>query len=490
MGDRTIAAIPFVPDQQSGVEELAGGSPVAMNITIDSKGAITLRPGMADYAQGPKNQTASSNPILWLYAASDGNLYAVQQVGADWNLMLVKSTGMQSLSERDGSKLFHVAQQPIVAETEDRLVFTSGDRPSEMLFSVGYPQLMGLAGQPDAAAPPNGTHVVANNARVLLNDTTNTKELIQFSDLSGQSTGGYDVFNGYNQSASGFFQGIPNAEPVLALVEKSQQIFCMGRTKTQVWSPDANTIYAIEAAREIGCAAPYSVVGTDDSVVWLDHRRRFTMSDGKTLSPISDPQIQQTLNDMATVSDCYGFRFVEGNTDALVWTFPTDGRTFVYQKSAGWSQWSSFNGSQWGKFAVRSHTLRPDDDTNVVGLADGRIAKLSTNSGDDFGTAINAYIITGFQDRDTDSLKHCRTVFLAIRRGQTGSTEPCGRLSWRDDLGDFGPGMPVSFGATDDTNAVVVLRGLGTYRRRQWKFEFMTHVAVASVREEYEVLGI
>ncbi len=487
---RSVQPIPFVPDQQSGVEELAGSSPVAMNVSIDSKGAISLRPGMGTYAQGPQTQTASSNPILWLYAASDANLYAVQQVGADWNLMLVKSTGMANLSERDGSKLFHNAQQPVVAETEDRMVFTAGSKPSEFLFTTGYPTLLGLPGQPALSAPPIGTHVVANNARILLNDTTLQKELIQFSDLSGQSSGGYEVFNGANQSVSGFFQGLPNGEPVIALVEKSQQIFCMGRTKTQVWSPDANTIYAIEAAREVGCSSPYSVVSTDDSLAWMDHRRRIIMSDGRSVQPISEPQIQQTLNDMSTVSDCYGYRFIEGNTDAMVWTFPTDGRTFVYQKGAGWSQWSSWDGVRWGAFSVRAHTLRPDDDTNVVGLVDGRIAKLSTNFADDFGTAIQAYVITGFQNRGSDNLKHCRSVRIAMRRGQTGSTEPCGRLSWRDDLGDWNPGLPVGFGATGDVSAVVRLHGLGgTYRRRQWKFEFMTHVTIASVEEEFETTG-
>ncbi len=475
------APIPFVPDQQSGVEELAGGSPVAMNITIDSKGAIGLRPGIANYSGGPQAQAVSTDQILAIWKAQNGILYAVQEFGADRKLMQVTTGGLLNLSARDAG-LIEGDRRPVIAETEDRLVITGGYRPAQMKYVDGYPKPLG-------GDPPKGTHVVANNARLLINDILDTPHLVQFSDLSGQSTGGYEGWNLIG--VSGFFQGLPNGEPVLAMAENSQQIFMWGRTKFQVWSPDANAIYAPEAAREIGISAPYSVVKTDESFVWLDQFRRFVISDGRSLQPISDPAIQQTLNDLGTVTDCYGFRYLEGNTDALVWTFPSDGRTFVYQKGSGWSQWSSWDGANWGAFNVTAHHLNPDDDTNIVGLSDGRIAALETANAEDYGIAINAYVVTGFLNRDTDRRKQCRTVYLTIRRGrptEADSDEPCGRLSWRDDLGEWTPGILVSFGAVGDYSTVVRLTGLGVYRRRQWRFEFMTHIQLASVTEEYKVL--
>ena len=482
MGDSRQELIPFVPDQQSGVEELAGASPVAMNITIDSKGAIGLRPGINNYAHGPTGQAITGNDILAIWKAQNGILYAVQAFGADRKLMQVTTGGLVSLSERDAG-LIEGDRRPIIAETEDRLVITGGYRPAQMKYTVGYPQPLG-------GDPPKGTHVVANNARLLINDIFTTPHLVQFSDLSGQSTGGYEGWNLIG--VSGFFQGLPNGEPVLAMAENSQQIFMLGRTKFQVWSPDANVIYAPEAAREIGICAPYSLTKTDESFVWLDQYRRFVISDGRSLQPISDPAIQQTLNDMTTVSDCYGFRYLEGNTDALVWTFPSDGRTFVYQKGAGWSQWSSWNGANWGAFSVVSHHMNPDDDVNIVGLSDGRLSALETANGDDYGVAINAYVVTGFINRNTDNRKHCKAVLLALRRGRPasgGPDEPVGRLCWRDDLGEWTPGILVGFGAVGDYSTVVRLTGLGTYRRRQWRFEFMAHIQVASVTETFEVLG-
>jgi hypothetical protein len=481
VGDRTEAPIPFVPNQESGVEELAGASPVAMNITIDSRGAIGLRPGIGDYVHGPQNQTTSSNPILNLWPAQSGKLYAIQEFGADRKLMQVGAT-LINLSTHDAS-LIEGDQRPIIAETETGLFITAGYRPSKVLNSVGYPQILG-------GDPPKGTHVVANNSRLLINEfiDTTTLHLVQWSDLSGQATGGYEGWNLIG--TSGFFQGLPNAEPVLAMAENSQQVFIWGRTKFQIWSPDTSFTYAPEAAREIGISAPYSVVKTDESFCWLDHMRRFVMSDGRSIQPISDPAIQQTLNDMASVSDCHGFRYVEGNTDALVWVFPTDGRTFVYQKGSGWSQWSSWNGVSWGQLNVNCHVLRPDDDTNLVGTLDGRVGVLKTANGNDFGQSIRAFIVTGFQDRGTSARKHCRAVRLTLRRGDVGSTdEPVGRLFWRDDLGEWNPGLMVGFGAVGDYTTVVRLTGLGTYRTRQWKFEFMTHTQLAGAVEEYEVLG-
>jgi hypothetical protein len=77
-----------------------------------------------------------------------------------------------------------------------------------------------------------------------------------------------------------------------------------------------------------------------------------------------------------------------------------------------------------------------------------------------------------------------------LRRGVVQSgPEPTAILSWRDDEDEWSPGIEVGLGDPGDRNPVVLLRSLGTYRRRQWRIDFDgdSEFALASANEEFEV---
>jgi len=189
------------------------------------------------------------------------------------------------------------------------------------------------------------------------------------------------------------------------------------------------------------------------------------------------------------VDDCFGYRAVVGNLDAVVWTFPTDGRTYAFQKGSGWAQWSGFSGN-WSRFRVNAATYRQSDGTTVVATTDGRMGKLDIRSTSDLGETINAYTVTGYLDRGTDLIKQCRCVSLSLRRGTvTGSSGPQAWLCWRDRPGPWQGRVPVDLGRSGDTEIVVQIRSLGVYRRRQWMFEFSGTEELVLVRasEEFEV---
>lgn len=490
MGDAQEAPIPFVPDQKSGMEELAGASPVALNISVDALGAVTRRPGFSDY-QG-RTQSASTERVTALYESNRGDLYAIREIGAARQLRLVNSTSERNLSTGSLGTL-QGTLRPVIAETEDRIVITGGNVPLQFLTA----NTAGLA-FPLGGSPPNASHVAASNLRLLLNDLTLTPKVVWFSDISGQPTGGYDAWSiavGPSTGDASSFQGLPNMEPVLALGQNAEQVFIWGRSRMGTVIPDSQQVYVPATNRELGCSAPYSIVKVDENFAWLDHLRRIVISDGRSVTPLSDPNIQANLNEMGTVSDCFGWRFLHGNTDALVWTFPTDGRTFIFQKGAGWSQWQGGGGGTagWSQFPVLCHHRRTTNDDNVIGTADGRLGFMEPNITTDFGQPFTASVTTGFQDRGTSRMKACRAVRLTIRRGESGSvTEPVGFLWWRDSLGDWSGGIAVGFGTPDDREVVVRLPSVGgTYRRRQWKWVFsgVGQMTLAAVTEEFEVLG-
>jgi hypothetical protein len=240
--------------------------------------------------------------------------------------------------------------------------------------------------------------------------------------------------------------------------------------------------------------APYSVIKRDQAFAWFDDRRRFVLSDGRSVEVLSGA-IQQTLDDMGTVSDCFGYRVHLGPIDCLVWTFPTDGRTFVYQMEAGWAQWSGWNTdtNNTKPFTVTAHHQRADTGLNVVGTSAGRVAALKSSAQDDLGDPIVARVDTGYLDRGTDRRKQCTALRLVLQREEPAGTEPAYVLvSWRDDGGPWGYPRRVSLGTSGYRGVVGQLRSLGVYRRRQWRFEFAgsEELVLASATEEFEVLEV
>ena len=212
------------------------------------------------------------------------------------------------------------------------------------------------------------------------------------------------------------------------------------------------------------------------------------MSDGRGVNGISDG-ISGTIYALSRVDDCFGYRVITGNMDAVVWTFPTDGKTFAFHKGSGWSQWAGFDGN-WTPFKVSATTYRRSDASTVAATTDGFLGRFDSSAVSDLGETINAYTVTGYLDRGTDMIKQCRCVRLSLRRGTvTGTTGPQAWLCWRDRPGEWQGRVPIDLGRSSDTEIVVQIRSLGVYRRRQWMFEFSGTEELILVRasEEFEV---
>ena len=196
---------------------------------------------------------------------------------------------------------------------------------------------------------------------------------------------------------------------------------------------------------------------------------------------------------MPTVSDAFGFRVHEGPADCLVWKFPTDGRTLAFQVGAGWSTWASWNQTteNWAAFPVNCHFHRSDTDVNVVGTTAGRVGQLSMGVATDLTVPVVARCDTGYISRGTDARKHCKGVYIAVRRGTvSGTTQPVVRVQYRDRPGSWSAPLEATLGVGGDTEIVIPFRSLGIYRRRQWRLEYSgsEDLAIAAVTEDFDIL--
>lgn len=485
MGDTLQKPIPFGPIQESGSEELAGASPVALNVVMDAKGCIRRRPGIVAYSEAPTT-AVDSDGIIGLHATTTGELYAVGNNQSVFkNIYRIAGGSATSLATSNSERL-HGSGRPVFAETEMLIAIAAGEEPQKIVRSTGACSRLG-------GSPPEGTHVVANASRLLLNDVNTQKTWAYYSDVAtGNVTfAGHESWNGTGDS--GNIVAASRPDPLVALAENTNEVWLLGATTVQTFAPDGGIVYAPATTREFGCGAKYSVVRDDQALAWLDDKRRFVRTDSRTFSILSTA-ISKTLADLTVVDDCFGYRVHTGFVDALVWTFPTEGKTFCYQKGGGWSQWAGWDSAtaNWSVFPVLSHALVFGSDTNVVGLSSGRIAKLSMGAETDLGEKLVASVTSGFQDRGTPNRKHCKAVRFTMRRGHaTGSSAPEVSLQWRDRLGPWGSAVPVRMGAAGEYDTVVELRSLGVYRNREWKVTFSgsEDMAIVGVTEEFEVLS-
>ena len=484
-------SIPFANLQESGYEELAGASPIAMNVVVDGKGSVMRRPGIQAYSGAPST-VIDAHGISGVYITVKGDLFAVGGSGAERPIYHVTASGATALGGGISPSGLRGTLRPTFAETELLLVIAGGDAVEKVVLPTAHFSLSSsrLNGTPT----PTASHIIANNLRLLANDVVTDRTKVRFSDVAGGDTdfSGNEVWSLGGVGTSGFFTAEANPDPVVGLFNVQNEVMVFGSTTTQVFLPDPQLVYAPSAIIEDGMGAPYSFIRSDRQVYWVDQRRRVVLSDRRGFDTISDG-IQRTLESMSTVSDCFGYRITSGFLDVPVFSFPTDGRTFVYQDKVGWGQWSGWNDStnNWSPFLVTCSADPPDESIHVVGTSDGRIGELSLDANTDFGTRINAYVVTGYIDRGTNNLKHCQCVRFALRRGTTSSTPgPQALIYFRDRPGAWSDPIPLDIGSSGDTEVTLSFYSLGVYRRRQWKFVFSdTSVALAlvSATEDYTV---
>lgn len=481
MADLQRAPIPFGNLQASGLEQLGGASPAAMNvITEPLTNAIRRRPGLSTFTDAIVNSSGDEVPILGVYETVNGDVFVVGDSGATRRIYRVTSGGNVDLSSGTDSDV-RGTLTPIFAETEALLVISGGREPQKL-------ELDSLASSRLAGGPPDASHIVADHERLVGNEVvSDLKGHIRYSNTaSGATFTGNETWSSGTASVSGIFN-TSKPDPVLALATNNGQIFSFGRDTLDIFIADQNSIYVPAASEELGCGAPYSIVKVNENFAWLDQYRRIVLSNGRDVEVLSDP-IQSSIQSMATVTDCYGYRIVIGPLDLMVWTFPTEQRTFCFQKGSGWAEWAFVGLSaseKWSPFPVTAAFARRNG-TTIAGTSDGRIGTFGLIA-NDFESAINADVTTGFQDRDTDARKQCLKVRIALRPlSQVDIDAPVGFLSWRDDLGVWNPGLPVAFGR----DPVVQFDSLGVYRRRQWRFEFTgsSDFALLGVTEDFTVL--
>lgn len=526
------ASIPFAPTLETSSEEIAGASSEAYNLIIDARGTLRRRPGIGAYTGVAPATSIDAAGVLGLYLTQakvahtsgtddvsgtfPGVLYAigatVNASGSGHNrgrniYRVAGGTATLLTGTTDEDRLSTPAAiattrfpRPIFAETEALLVIAGGAEIEKVDIrpeTFSAPNFTTNADYHDASflggCPPLASHVFANSSRICANDTQLDQTKVRYSDISQGIVDfvGHETWSP-SPGAAGFFTAEARSDNIVACAENTNDIYLFGTTSLQLFAPDGQATFAPSVTREAGCLAPYGIIKSDDTFVWLDHLTRIVSSDGHEWNDIGGA-IQKTLDELTTPTDAFGYRYSETFADCLVFRFETDAETLVLQPGVGWGRWGSGDPDLGTDtlFPVLSHHLRSDGGLNVVGLTDGTIRVLSVEFEDDLGAPIVAFARTGFIDRESDKLKLSKAVYLTFKRSVSDSRGASCSLEWRDSLADEWMSVDIDLGVGDgDMTPTVELRSLGVYRRRQWRLRWASEPGLFLVRasEDFDVL--
>jgi hypothetical protein len=478
--------IQFGPNLESSFDPIGGSSPSAINVIIDKNGVVYKRPGITEYTGVAPSTVVDSTGISGLYAANNGKLFAVGN-GENSKTIYQISNGSAASAVVNGSDKLIGNKRPTFTETEVFLILAAGLDIQKVNLTTFESNRLG-------GSPPLASHVAANSLRILANDTQVDKTKVRYSGISQGTTDttGHETWGVGNDDDGGFFTAEARPDNVVAIADNTNEIFVWGTDNVQVFSPDASLIFAPTATREFGTSAPYSIIKRDQDFFWLDQYRRIVYSDGRQFQNIDKP-IKRKLDSLTNITDCFGYRVLLGHIDCMVWCFPSDGTTLVYQVEGGWSEWNGWDAgnANFRVLQILSHYLRRDGGVNVIGTVDGKIGKLSQDAFSDLGELVVARAESGFLDRGTPNRKLCKSVKIEARRGAS-STVSLGRLEWQDSTGQWQGPLTIDFGSTGDYTLTKEIRSLGIYNRRNWRFTFSDSANLALVRvvEDFEVLSV
>lgn len=315
------------------------------------KGPILLRraPGISDFADvgtGPIRAATVMADVL--YVVSGTEVYSIDSVGSG-TLLTGSIPGSERLSiANNGADA--VAVRP--------------------LLNTGYSWDTGTVTQ--------------------ITDTVYTTDFggaiaVAFVDgyLCFAAPGGQTVFNtgvfALTFNALDFFQAEGESDFINGLIVDHRELIVPGTTSTEIWY-NAQNLTGSPFSRspngliELGVAAGLSLEKQDNSVFYLANDLSVRRLQGIRPLRVSQHGIEAQIQRLALNTDGFGMSYTQEGHLFYVLTFPSDGRTFVYDATTNeWHERESYGLNRWRpNWIIEAYgkQLACDSQSGKVGILD------------------------------------------------------------------------------------------------------------------------
>lgn len=419
---------------------------------LDQEENLNSRPGLLLGAR--LNTSAQIDGIYWwddierIILVSGGHVWVMNSsfsgtdLGSATNLM---ASGTRAIFATDGTRVY--------IANGGRIIQSDGNTTVNTIYIA------------DADAPTAVTHIVNIDGYLLANSVGTQR--IYFSELEDPTT----------WSALDFFSagGVP--DDVVAIHEFRKEIYIFGKLSFEIWENDGETPFSRIGGgyHNTGCIAPYSIVNTDDGVMWLDNKKRIVRFSGGSIEHVATPY-DKDIERFQVVSDCQADRLDILGREFYLFAFPSEQRTLVYNLTDNnWSEFGFWNvaGGFWERFIGNCYAYSPAWNQYIWGTRknDGAIYKMSPNYFDDDGNIIRMQSLSGHISYGTNKRKRNNTFSMRAKRGRiTDTSEPSLILRVNDDDAGWSNEISLSLGKLGNTYNTIRKHRLGVYHTRQYEF--------------------
>lgn len=283
-----------------------------------------------------------------------------------------------------------------------------------------------------------------------------------------------------------------------ALFVEQQQLILVGERSTEFWTYTGNVDFPFERFQngviDSGTEAGFSVVKVDTSVLYLEDTdeggRRFVMPQGQAAVVVSPNWLNVLLDRMTVVSDCYGYAMKYRGHEFVIYQFPTEGETFVYDASTReWHRWSSFVDGKHKRLKWANHCYLSGKHYTV--LEDGTVCQIDEDTYSDNGDVIRMEWVSGHvkQPGSDPRIKHVTyQLQMAEGVGLLGEDAPQVMLQWSDDGGHTWSNEHWrSMGARGKYGTRVRWNRLGSSRDRVYRHAITDSVKRIVIAQEVEL---
>ena len=288
---------------------------------------------------------------------------------------------------------------------------------------------------------------------------------------------GADAFPDLNEFNTLDF-GIAEAGPgnIVALEADHRELFVFKETNTEVWTNTGGSGFPFSALSnvfiEYGTIAKDSVTKADNTIYWLANDMTVRRLDGYRPQRVSTHAIENEITKMGTRSDAIAFSYPYNGHIFYVLTFPSEGRTFVYDIATGlWSERET-NESDWRG----SLYLYAEDTHYIFDRFSGKVGEIDGQTYTDFGdTQIVSVTSPPIHTEGKQVFFNRLHVDFEMGRGITTGqgSDPQVMLQWSDDGGrTWSSEYWRSLGKTGEYTARAVWYRLGSSRDRVFRLSF------------------
>lgn len=251
-----------------------------------------------------------------------------------------------------------------------------------------------------------------------------------------------------------------------------QQLWIFGRKTTELWYNSGNADFPFQRIEgswvDEGLWAPDSVARIGESILWLGGDDRGVgvvwRAVGYQPKRVSTHAVEFAIRSYATTFDAIGWTYQQGGHHFYVLTFPTAGKTWVYDSvSEQWHERST-NGGAWMWFGCSTFA----GNQFVADGISGKIYRLNPEAYSDAGTPIVRIRQAPHLSAEQKVMRHNR-LQLDMDVG-TVTAAPTVSLAVSDDGGKTFTGeKSITAGASGETKKRLIWRRLGRARDRVYR---------------------